>query len=265
LLPESADVQPARWRELVDRRAAAGYAASGTTEGTSGEKTVTEAEWMGCTDIDPETMLSFLQDKGSDRKFRLFACACCRRIWHLLKDDRSRKAVEVAERFAEGEATKRALSQAGNDAHIVWNELASASADGADAELDASDAACRTACYAKGAIGAANRASYCAAYALSYEGQQAVEQESQCRLLRCLFGNPFRPFTCDPTWRTWHGGLLISMARQMYDSRDFSDMPILADALEEAGCTNQDILGHCRSRGQHVRGCWVVDALLGKE
>jgi hypothetical protein len=70
--------------------------------------------------------------------------------------------------------------------------------------------------------------------------------------------------TINPAWLTWHDGLLVSMARQMYDSRDFSDMPVLADALEEAGCQDQDILGHCRSGFEHVRGCWVVDLILGK-
>jgi hypothetical protein len=64
---------------------------------------------------------------------------------------------------------------------------------------------------------------------------------------------------------TWHDGLLVSMARQMYESRDFTDMPVLADALEEAGCTDADILAHCRQSSEHVRGCWVVDLLLGKE
>jgi hypothetical protein len=87
----------------------------------------------------------------------------------------------------------------------------------------------------------------------------------QANLLRDIFGNPFRPITLEPSWLTWHGGLLVSMGQRMYDSRDFSDMPVLADALEEAGCQDQDILGHCRSGGEHVRGCWVVDLLLGKE
>jgi hypothetical protein len=68
----------------------------------------------------------------------------------------------------------------------------------------------------------------------------------------------------EPPWLTWHDGLLVSMARRMYDARDFSDMPVLADALEEAGCADRGVLGHCRSGGEHVRGCWVVDALLGK-
>ncbi|HEY7330947.1 MAG TPA: hypothetical protein VH592_25140 [Gemmataceae bacterium] len=84
-------------------------------------------------------------------------------------------------------------------------------------------------------------------------------------MLRDIFGNPFHPVTLDPSWLTWHDGLLVSMVQKMYDSRDFSDMPVLADALEEAGCTNADILDHCRGPGPHVRGCLVVDLLLGKE
>jgi hypothetical protein len=86
-----------------------------------------------------------------------------------------------------------------------------------------------------------------------------------CHFLRDLFGPlPFRPVILDPSWLIWHGGLVVSMARRMYDRRDFSDMSVLADALEEAGCQDQDILGHCRSGGEHVRGCWVVDLTLGK-
>jgi hypothetical protein len=84
-------------------------------------------------------------------------------------------------------------------------------------------------------------------------------------LLDCVFGNPFRAVAIDAAWLTWHDGLLVSMARQMYDSRDFTGMPILADALEEAGCTDPDILAHCRSGGEHVRGCWVIDSLLGRQ
>ena len=83
-------------------------------------------------------------------------------------------------------------------------------------------------------------------------------------LLFDIFGNPFRPVAVDPGWLIWHGGLLVSIAQRMYDGRDFSDMPVLADGLEEAGCQDQDILGHCRSGGEHVRGCWVIDAILGR-
>jgi hypothetical protein len=98
----------------------------------------------------------------------------------------------------------------------------------------------------------------------AYRRAVAAKRGEQCSLLRDIFGNPFNTTTLAPPWLTWHGGLLDSMAQRMYDSRDFSDMPVLADALEEAGCQDQDILGHCRSGGEHVRGCWVVDLLLGK-
>jgi hypothetical protein len=87
----------------------------------------------------------------------------------------------------------------------------------------------------------------------------------QADLFRDIYGSlPFRSISLDSAWLSWHDGLLLSMARQMYDSRDFSDMPVLADALEEAGCTAPDILGHCRSGGEHGRGCCVVDSILGR-
>jgi hypothetical protein len=84
----------------------------------------------------------------------------------------------------------------------------------------------------------------------------------QAAVLRCIFSNRFRPVNFAPEWRT---DTALSLARQMYESRDFSALPILADALQDAGCDNADILSHCRSYGPHVRGCWVVDLLLGKE
>jgi hypothetical protein len=86
-------------------------------------------------------------------------------------------------------------------------------------------------------------------------------ERDACSLLRCVFGNPFRPATFDPKWRTEH---TTGLALKMYDDREFTAMPILADALEEAGCDNADILSHCREPGAHVRGCWVVDLVLGK-
>jgi hypothetical protein len=83
--------------------------------------------------------------------------------------------------------------------------------------------------------------------------------------IRDIFGNPFRPVAVDPDWLTWNGGTVPKLAQAIYDQRRFQDLPILADALEEAGCTNADILNHCRQPGEHVRGCWVVDLVLGKE
>jgi hypothetical protein len=98
----------------------------------------------------------------------------------------------------------------------------------------------------------------------TWNAVRASERKHQARVLRCIFGNPFRPVILDLAILTWHGGLLVSMARRMYGSRDFSDMPVLADAMEETGWQDQDILSHCRSGGEHVRGCWAIDLLLGK-
>ncbi|MBP3959644.1 hypothetical protein J8F10_30735 [Gemmata sp. G18] len=82
-------------------------------------------------------------------------------------------------------------------------------------------------------------------------------------MCRDIFGNPFRPVAFSPDWRT---STTVTLAAQMYESRDFSAMPILADAIQDAGCDNDDILNHCRDANQvHVRGCWVVDLVLGKE
>jgi hypothetical protein len=81
-------------------------------------------------------------------------------------------------------------------------------------------------------------------------------------LARDIFGNPFWPVTLDPAWLT---PTAVALARTAYDDRAFDRLPILADALEEAGCTDAAILDHCRSPGPHIRGCWVVDLILGKQ
>ncbi|VTR91873.1 Uncharacterized protein (Fragment) OS=uncultured bacterium PE=4 SV=1 [Gemmata massiliana] len=89
-----------------------------------------------------------------------------------------------------------------------------------------------------------------------------IQQAVTVAVLRDIFGNPFRPVTFSPSWRT---STAVTLAAQMYESRDFSAMPILADALQDAGCDSADVLDHCRGPGPHVRGCWVVDLVLGKE
>jgi hypothetical protein len=91
----------------------------------------------------------------------------------------------------------------------------------------------------------------------------AVERAIQLVLLRDIFGNTFRPVTFADEWRT---DTAVSLARTMYESRDFSAMPILADALQDAGCDSDEVLNHCRdTNNTHVRGCWVVDLVLGKQ
>jgi hypothetical protein len=91
------------------------------------------------------------------------------------------------------------------------------------------------------------------------------ERPKYCDFIRDIFGNPFRPVTTDPAWLTWNDGTARKLAQTIYDERRFELLPILADALEESGCDNADILTHCRGPGPHVHGCWVVDLLLGKE
>ena len=223
---------------------------------------MTEAEWIACTD--PQPMLEFLRGRASERKLRLFAVACCRRIWHLLMDERSRKAVEVAEQFADGQVTDEGRAAAEDESwtavkHLNRDETVDA------ASVDAADTA-----YGAAFAEADDAASYTVDAALrgaEHAGVAAriAEQNTQCNEVRDIFGPIlFRSVILNPSWLSWHGGLLVSMARRMYDSRDFADLPVLADALEEAGCQDQDILGHCRSESEHVRGCWVIDLLLGK-
>ncbi len=92
-----------------------------------------------------------------------------------------------------------------------------------------------------------------------------VERSRQSDLARCIFGNPFQATpTLDPAWLAWHDGTVRRLAEVIYAERQYAHLPVLADALEEAGCTDAAILAHCRGGGEHVRGCWVVDLLLGK-
>jgi hypothetical protein len=238
---------------------------------------MTEAEWLAATG--PEPMLEFLCDKASERKLRLFACGCCRRVWHLLTNEESRGAVEVAERFADGLVPKRHLSAARSRAKR------------ATSQRDAAYIAWQTAFVKLSTDIIAQRTIYCAAaHPCSGDVKQEsvtkgllrktffklfrtvtinpsssnIKQESDAvaALLSDIFGNPFHPITQDPSWLT---STVLALAQQMYESRDFSPMPILADALQDAGCDNEDILNHCRQPGEHVRGCWCVDLLLDKK
>ena len=92
---------------------------------------------------------------------------------------------------------------------------------------------------------------------------KTAEQAALSHLLRCIF-NPFRRASIGAAWLAWNDGAIRKMAQVIYDARSFDRLPLLADALEDAGCTDADLLAHCRGPGPHVRGCWVVDLLLGK-
>ena len=218
---------------------------------------MTEAEWLAGTE--PEKMLAFLRvirAQASERKLRLFACACCRRIWRLLSDDRSRKAVMTAERFADGLATRQQLRAA-----RAYAADAYAFAQGGSYYAPAAHAAACAHAAAARAIDEVREAARCAA---THPATTNTEETAQAALLRDVFGNPFRPVTAAPAWLSWNSAMVPKLAQAIYDERRFADLPILADALEEAGCDHADVLTHCRSGAEHVRGCWVVDLLLGK-
>lgn len=242
---------------------------------------MTEQEWLQATD--PKLMLLFLRGRVSDRKLRLFAVACCRRIWGLL-DGESREKVELAERFADGLAAKEEmptpwpLSSLREDPSLPedWGQLRAISWSRDAAKMAAALAtdrmglthtpAWRAAYYAAGAVawkivGAARNATLAASWALAWNQTEADEYEEQVMLLRDILGNPFRPESLRTSWLTPD---VITLAGHIYQDRAYRHLPELADALEEAGCDNADILSHCRSGGEHVRGCFVLDLLLGK-
>ncbi len=214
---------------------------------------MTEQEWLTCTD--PRTLLHFLFGKVSDRKVRLFGCACCRAVWPRLVDERSRNAVELTEHFVDVLADADDLNRATADAHAASEELESSLFEyGWDEEgedgWEAAEMAWGVSASAWGYI---------------YELAEGVrDRDRAVALIRDVFGNPFRPVSVDPGWFLFNNGVVGTLARAFYDERDPSRLPVLADALEDAGCPDADVLAHCRSGGPHVRGCWVVDLLLGK-
>ena len=223
---------------------------------------MTEEEWVGCTS--PEAMLHHLSDQASPRKLRLYAVNCCHRIWHILTDERCRHAVEVALRYVDKRATDADLASAGQVAAPiarVWGDfgsrlsrstLALGGAAWATTRLLAWDAAWDSAYDARGVARDRMLGS-------TWEGERLWQAE----LLHDLFGNPFRAFRLDHYWLLANDGAVSHLARLIYDEDRFGELPYLADALEDAGCTCEAILDHCRARGRHSRGCWVVDAVLG--
>ena len=225
---------------------------------------MTEEQWLACTD--PTPMLVFLRDGGqlSERKVRLYAVACCRRIWPLLTDERSRRAVEVAEHLADGGASQEEVADAWNNAEEVYEEDSYVSAAYAAASYLLSRDALAT-------CDAAAEAMYDAAD-VSAESAEADERAAQAALLRELFGPlPFRPVAVEDGWLIWNAGTVRRLAEAAYQERllpqgtlDPGRLAVLADALEESGCADAELLGHLRGPGPHVPGCWCVDLLLGK-
>jgi hypothetical protein len=224
---------------------------------------MTEGEWLACTNS--QKMLEYLRGKASDRKLRLFACGRCYRLhdlWGMM--DGCLEAVEFANLYADGGAAREDLKFARNDLSVIDDYY------GSSEEIRFHALDCVMAIPLGDVSGLANRI-------IEYfenqhywteadlEAEREAERVLQCEILRDLFGNHLRPVVIEPSWLTWNDGTVPRLAQAIYDERAFDLLPVLADTLEEAGCTNADILGHCRGVGPHARGCWVVDLLLGKE
>jgi hypothetical protein len=251
--------------------------------------------WLTCTDSRP--MLDYLcvhaKAKASDRKLRLLAVACCRRFWHLLDHESSRLAVETSERYADGLATREELQAAENAALSPCNELHREedewAADIPEGGVAAGDAEYEA---ANDTLGLAYRVAYAAVevaratgitYAVTSAARavgfhaaadlQEIESAAVCGLMRDLFANPFRPPpTVAPPVFNWREAAVVRLAAGAYESRLLPSghlapvrLGVLADALEDAGASGTQLLTHLRGPGPHVRGCWAVDALLGKE
>jgi hypothetical protein len=228
---------------------------------------MTEKEWLACAD--PRPMLEFRTDAMSERKVRLFAWACCQRISHLLVLADSQTALKILEKYADGQASLEDLV-AVNRVHALKFSHERLLARGA---VDCATFVARggEAPVVNLAIGAAHNAAWAAAGIAIDEGRRPTQKQLagkakqdaiHAALVRDIFGNPFRPAAFDPEWRTSD---VLALARGIYEERAFDRMPILADALQDAGCDSDDILNHLRdANALHFRGCWALDLVLGK-
>lgn len=236
---------------------------------------MTEAQWLACSD--PGPMLEFLRGKTNKRKLQLFACACCRRIWQLMDDERSRKAVDLAERYLDG-LPKRSRPVAA-EAHTAAGEAnliasrakletdrhrakaAALAATAAASVLQGSSAfnnATTAELTARQAVSAAATAAKFAALSMKAAGRPAAKREriGHCSLLRHIFGNPFRPY---PSPRSWPS-TVVQLAESLYAGEDCAFA--LHDALLEAG--HAELAEHFRQEQWHPKGCWVIDLILRK-
>lgn len=207
---------------------------------------MTEADWDQATE--PHVLLEFVRAKGlvRPRKHRLFAVACSRRVWPWI-DPLGQAAVEMAERFADGQVDADALRAArlacqGAGGQASWYAAAT------NPEIAARNAA---------------RSAQAGAASNGLIGSETAELHAQAALVRDIYGPlPFQSITLDPAWFT---PAVIQQAHALYEDRAFEQMPNLADALHAAGCQDPAILNHCRAAGPHVRGCFVLDLLLRRE
>jgi hypothetical protein len=237
------------------------------------EPEVTEEEWLGLSPCDVWSMWrSMPKPKGAKeshhtRKERLIGAELMRLVADQLTDPHLTCVIEIAEQFADHKITAKKYWAAEEKAYAAW-DVRHPNRAAQDAALVAHKFLYSLDDFLMLLSGAVeSRASLLArragkrARGIARDSIRMVEERIR-KLIREVHGNPFRPVKFNKKWLT---DTAVSLARTMYDSRDFSAMPILADALQDAGCDNEDILSHCRDPKQlHIRGCWVVDGVLGK-
>lgn len=222
-----------------------------------GERLMTADEWDDCPRSD--WMLLPLHEwlranpasaRPLDRKLRLYAVACCQRRPALFEADLLRRAVDAAERFADGRADREELAEI-HDAIMALPtpDAQSHCIENMTLKLTAG-----------GGMTSATAAALDLALATGWGDFESVVQ-AQAPLLRCVVGNPFRPVLFDPVWRT---SAVVGLAELIYNERAFDRLPNLAEVLEYAECNHLGLLAHCRDGGPHARGCWAIDMVLGK-
>jgi hypothetical protein len=225
---------------------------------------MTEEEWLH--GVNRTTMMNWLRRGGTQRQFYLAGCAAVRQFWDQLPDQPYRNLIRLVEQYADGLLNPEELRQAHRAAETAAFEE----------NLELQNQGLRTRRLSKrmAPVFAAVHASMAEAAwesAISaMEAAQGAEKRvtawaEQCAILRDIFGNPFRSVPAvHPSWLAWHDATVPRIAQSIYEQYTFEHLPILADALEEAGCDNAVILDHCRQPAKHVRGCWLLDTLLQK-
>jgi hypothetical protein len=227
---------------------------------------MTEWQWLNRTD--PQKMLHFLGDTLSPRKGRLLACACCRRVAPAANNP-DLTLIELSERYADGMATVEEINRVPEPNYSSWlgdcfthaTRLAVHSAIRTNIYSACSYAVIVRRDHAGSETGYANNVERSDAMLAA----TAAEATAQTELIRDIVGNPFRPVRLKPEWLAWNDETAPKIAQAIYEERAFDRLPVLADALEDAGCDDADLLAHCRGDRPHVRGCWVVDLILGKQ
>jgi hypothetical protein len=222
------------------------------------DEELTEYRWLAAADFDAAAWMirRIWQDTPypSVRKSQLFAYACARQVWPFMPDENCRRAVDIAEKFIEGLATRQAAESAAiaaMESYRTWDQNTPQFWAGVAAAIAAYPRADRYSDWKS------DNALRCVRACLGHGGLLT----SPVQIVRDIFGNPFHSVSVQPSLRTPD---VVTLAGHIYHDRAFSVMPQLADALLDAGCEDDDLLSHVRSNGPHVRGCWVVDLLLGK-